>query len=377
MTNNKNVLWKKRATTVLAALVAVGLLLTLAPGASAGNGEEHRGLGELRVLDDRSDRLHDRVVTCDFWVAGIGMPKDEGKLLFLKKDEGVVEKDEWEANDDGNFVNGPYEFEPGDYLVVALAKKDRDGRDNHVEELEALDVEESRDGKWRLAAKPVRFHVDECLTPCPTDLSSTALRDGSILVAFDPAEGSEGSRVYRWVGDADPMLVAELDEGVDEFLDTNTTGGVTYTYMVTGLFEGGRESEGCDTAMATAVEQQPEPEPLACPTGLGATALANEDVRIDFTPAAGSVGSNVYRTEAGGERTLVAELGAGEGSFLDTSTVAGTTYTYEVTAVYDEGESGPCATVQVTAIPVFPTVVGALAASTLGVLAYAGLRRRV
>lgn len=261
-------------TRALLALLVGGALLLTAPTATA---NEEEDLGRLRVLDDLDDRRHDRIVSCDFWIAGRDMPADNGTLVIKTVPEGdEVLNDTWEAEGDNDgFLNGPYELEPGTYVVKAFYEHEPNGdvflteNGNHVD-------------RKRLAAEPREFTVVECEEPdplCPTDLEAEALPDGSVRLTFTPANGTEGNNVYRTVADQDPVLMAELPPGATEFVDEST-------------------------------------EP-------------------------------------------------------------GTTYTYEVRSVFEGRETPECPTVEVTAIPVFPTVLGAVAASTVGILAYAGLRRRL
>lgn len=98
--------------------------------------------------------------------------------------------------------------------------------------------------------------------PCPTDLGAEALSDGSVWVFFDEAPGSDGSRIYRSINGGPFASLVVLPNGTDQYRDTNTTPGVTYTYKVVGLFDG-RESHRCDSVSVTAVP--------VFPTAVGAT----------------------------------------------------------------------------------------------------------
>lgn len=104
--------------------------------------------------------------------------------------------------------------------------------------------------------------------------------------------------------------------------------------------------------------------PEDCPTGLGATANADGSitVRIDA--------ENVTLFRAVGDGEFEAVAFVEDGTYVDTDTEVGLTYTYAVDL--DEEECK----VQVTAIPVFPGAVAAGLAIGLGVLGYVGLRRR-
>lgn len=115
---------------------------------------------------------------------------------------------------------------------------------------------------------------------------------------------------------------------------------------------------------------------LACPTDLAATANADGSVTLTFTPAPGSDGTNVYRTDAEGETDHLAVLGANVTAYTDTTAEAGASYTYSVTAFFGNEESESCEVVEVTVIPVFPTAIAVGLAVAAGLAGYVMLRRR-
>ncbi|MFO1532696.1 MAG: hypothetical protein ABR562_03215, partial [Thermoplasmatota archaeon] len=114
---------------------------------------------------------------------------------------------------------------------------------------------------------------------------------------------------------------------------------------------------------------------MPCPTDLAATANAEGTVTLSFTPAPGANATNVYRAEGSGDLELLATIPGGVMGYTDTTTTAGTAYTYKVTAVGDV-ESTACATVDVSAIPEFPTALAVGLAAGCGLLAYAFVRRK-
>lgn len=68
--------------------------------------------------------------------------------------------------------------------------------------------------------------MPECQVECPTSITATAHGDGSITVHVKSTDAFD---LYRAAGDEDPELVGSFD-GDTDYLDTNTTVGVTYTY---------------------------------------------------------------------------------------------------------------------------------------------------
>lgn len=380
MHRNTRPLWKKGALTALALLIIAGLVLSATPMASAkdhkdDNGDNGHGKhGTIKILDhpDQDPPKHNNPhVSCEFWIAGFGMKGDEGLIRVYvwppTGDKELVLEDEWESDEmvlrKGNdFLNGPYELPVGHYKVFVSQDHER----TTMQEME------HGEGKGKYVKHKV-FWVDPCVE-CPTNLEATLGDDGRVLIRWDNPDDATGSRIYRSTNGMDPILLSQTAAGVESYVDETTMAGATYTYTVASLF-GDEESLDCDSVRVR-IPAPPEPEPLPCPTSLGAIANDDGSILVTFTPAAGSNGSRIYRSTGDADPVLVGVLDAMDTAFLDTDTVPGTTYTYQVTGVFEDGESGPCPIVTVTAIPVFPMGGAALVASLAGIVAYAGLRRR-
>lgn len=115
-------------------------------------------------------------------------------------------------------------------------------------------------------------------------------------------------------------------------------------------------------------QEQCQPHEEVCPID-SLAASANDDGSITVSGSA-SGEFDLYRMDGGEEAVLIGTFD-GDFEYHDTDTVSGTTYTY---TAMDGQET--CARVEVTAIPVFPTVAAAVAAVGLSGLGYAMLRRR-
>ena len=122
-------------------------------------------------------------------------------------------------------------------------------------------------------------------------------------------------------------------------------------------------------------EEPAEDQPPACPENLKAQAQQNENIRLDWEASANASAYHVYRAQADGEMTHVAEVN--DTSYTDTETEAETTYTYEVTAANGAGEAEDCHTVEVTAIPFFgnPALVAMAALGSVGAVGALRVRR--
>jgi hypothetical protein len=86
--------------------------------------------------------------------------------------------------------------------------------------------------------------------------ASSDFTSGGVFVNVNDVTGYN---VWRQAGDDDPVLIAELDPGETEYVDTEVSTGVTYTYSVTVEDASGNESDAV----------QAEPVSLGPPPGKG------------------------------------------------------------------------------------------------------------
>lgn len=145
-------------------------------------------------------------------------------------------------------------------------------------------------------------------------------------------------------------------------------GGVTTALHATLIQEG---PEGEFHAVDTATFAIPC---LPCPPVV-AEALGSGAIRLDWPAVDGADFYSVARFHAGQTETFL--VATEETHFLDEATETGETYAYGVTPRVDVDDPGTdCPHVTVTAIPVFPSPVGAALALVAGMGGYAMLRRR-
>ncbi|HET6399091.1 MAG TPA: hypothetical protein VFH47_06015 [Candidatus Thermoplasmatota archaeon] len=122
-------------------------------------------------------------------------------------------------------------------------------------------------------------------------------------------------------------------------------------------------------------------ESFPCPPAIQATMLEGGDVRLDFTAAEGSDGTNVYRAAGEGELTLLGQFDADATVAYDNTTkLAGVEYTYVARAVYGDVESQGCPSDQVVGSPEievpFFTNPASIALAVLGTLGAFGILAR-
>lgn len=115
--------------------------------------------------------------------------------------------------------------------------------------------------------------------------------------------------------------------------------------------------------------------PPPCPTNLTAQAMEDGSVKLSWGASPNATAYEIHRA-TGGNMTHIATVTAPTTLFSDVTSVPGTTYTYRVTATNGFETSSDCPAVQVTAVPVFPSIVAGALALLGAVGVFLVLRRR-
>jgi fibronectin type 3 domain-containing protein len=229
---------------------------------------------------------------------------------------------------------------------------------NHENLLAVVIVQNLVNGNAPIHQAAVASLTSEDL-PAPTGLTAQA-GDGIVLLEWNAPDYRQellGFNLYRDGNLINTELIPET-----EYTDTDVFNGISYEYYVTAVYDDG-ESEASNIVEAT-----PEQLILNPPQSLIYTVLSNGDVLLDWEPPEGLEppdlillrqhsnsqemaqiayqrdlsGYNIYRDTA---QINLDPLVSTE--YLDEGLLPGT-YTYYVTAVYDEGESEPSNSVEVT-----------------------------
>lgn len=211
--------------------------------------------GTIKVhdgVDADPDMRNEPHVSGDVFIEGFNMFATGGDLLVYSwPPTGNMEfvlATTW-TTDDGepanHFLAGPFELPCGHYRVLAF---NGDGPE---------DPEAFQPG----GAKQKMFWVVGCgeseePLPCPTDLQATALGNGNVQLTWTPAPGSDGSNLYRAVGDGGFEYVTTVGADVGTYLDETTAEGTSYAYLVAALF-GNEESADCAIVEVTAIPEFP------------------------------------------------------------------------------------------------------------------------
>ena len=190
------------------------------------------------------------------------------------------------------------------------------------------------------------------ITPLQLAPSGLELRDltidGSgvaVSLAWQPAEGATGYRVYRTAtGSTGRVAVGDVTGAA--FTDTSADVGLEYTYTVVALDAGGSESVASNALVLTTVDPDVPKAPV--PAGLVLGAVNKNDVTISWTPSEGALFYQVYRAEPKADGSLgeFELVGRADGAtYTDDGVLTTIEYTYAVTAVNAGGASERSSTI--------------------------------
>ena len=172
--------------------------------------------------------------------------------------------------------------------------------------------------------------------PATVKLTGAKVSGSSIVVTWSKAEGAVKYRVYRKSAGTDWTTLTSSATGTS-YTDKTVKAGVKYTYTVRALNSVNRLSGGYDKNGVSAVI---EPAKVV----LVSARADSAGILVTWKAASGAHTYQVYRKTASDGWKLVAK-NISDTEWKDTSAVKGTTYTYTVRAVADDGTTrGACDT---------------------------------
>ena len=193
----------------------------------------------------------------------------------------------------------------------------------------------SSDGKT-LSAGYDKTGVTATALPATVKLTGAKVSGSSIVVTWSKAEGAVKYRVYRKSAGTDWTTLTSSATGTS-YTDKTVKAGVKYTYTVRALNSVNRLSGGYDKNGVSAVI---EPAKVV----LVSARADSAGILVTWKAASGAHTYQVYRKTASDGWKLVAK-NISDTEWKDTSAVKGTTYTYTVRAVADDGTTrGACDT---------------------------------
>jgi fibronectin type 3 domain-containing protein len=162
------------------------------------------------------------------------------------------------------------------------------------------------------------------------DLSAAAGAATSINLTWTAMAGATSYSVYRGSTAGTEGAVALGAPTSNSFNDATSTAGSTYFYVVTATNAGGTSANSNE---ATLVLKPAVISDLAAAVGSGTS------VNLTWTAGAGATSYSVYRGSTAGGEGAVALGTPASNSFNDTTSTAGSTYYYVVTATNAGGTS--------------------------------------
>lgn len=266
-------------------LAALSATASLTPAAADhGNGNS----GTIKVhdgTDTQPPTRNEPHVTGDAYVEGFNMAAHEGTLNLYSwpptGDRTLVLATTWQ--DDGgdpeaHFLAGPFDLPCGHYRVEAQNGMDADDFPGGVKSKmfwvecpPTPEPEPTPSPSPSPSPGPGPEPGPEPGLACPTGLSASPNDDGSITLTWTAAPGSDGTNIYRALGDEDFEYLTTVGPAVGTYTDTTSVAGNAYAYTVTALY-GDSESADCPIVEVTAIPVFPGAigVGLAAALGLGA-----------------------------------------------------------------------------------------------------------
>ncbi|MCM2369833.1 hypothetical protein [Aporhodopirellula aestuarii] len=182
----------------------------------------------------------------------------------------------------------------------------------------------------------VNLRVLDTATAGPSALNATADESG-IKLAWTPHHNSADAqyRVYRQRSDAKKFTFIGPANKASEFTDQSIVNGISYSYVVTRVLNGG-ESSASPPEIARRIDTQP-------PSGPQLLNAVSTDAEIELTWESDDedvATFTVYRKSNDGTESIALATGITKNTFTDITPVKGELNTYFVRAIDYSGNEG-------------------------------------
>jgi large repetitive protein len=178
------------------------------------------------------------------------------------------------------------------------------------------------------------------LVTAPTGVSAAPQSAGRVTIAWSAVDGATGYKVEKAaVGSTAFTVVGTVDANTTAFDATGLIGGTTYQFRVRASNPGGDSAPSIVSLALT--------NPLA-PVTLTAAAVAPTKINLAWSASVSATGYKIERADDGVTFTQIATTTATVRTYLDTSAIENTTYTYRVRATNATGDSEPSSTAAAT-----------------------------
>lgn len=151
----------------------------------------------------------------------------------------------------------------------------------------------------------------------PTGLQVTGITTSSVTIAWVNSDTSVGTTTQIFKND-NSTEIGTVSAGVPNYTDNTLSPGESVTYKVRHI-KNAIPSSNTASVPATTI--------VSAPTGLTATVLADNEVRLNWTNTNGSANTQIFLSGVG---TPVANLNAGVTEYIHTGLTPATTYNWVI-----------------------------------------------
>ena len=198
----------------------------------------------------------------------------------------------------------------------------------YVYTVRAVDVNDNRSEISDPGATVVVGGLDDEAPTVPTNITAIDAGDGSVQITWDASTDNVGIQSYLVYRDG--AYLAWTPDGVTTLSDVPPAEGVEYVYTVRAVDVNENRSEPTDPGAAVTVGG-PDAEPPSVPVNVGLINPAAGATEIIWDPSIDNVGIQSYLVYRDG--AYLAWTPGDVTTFVDTTSVAGETYDYEIRAV--------------------------------------------
>jgi uncharacterized protein (TIGR02145 family) len=173
----------------------------------------------------------------------------------------------------------------------------------------------------------------------PTDLIVTVLNDSNVLLAWtDNSENEEGFRIERDSGSGF-LLISEVGSNIINYNDNNLDYGNSYIYRIAGY--SANHISGWTISDLVNVT-------ILAPSFLSALAISMTEIELSWTDNCSFEEGFYVERDSGLGYEPVEDLGSNVTTYIDNDLIAGSSYSYRVSAYTNVNSSGYSATATAT-----------------------------
>ncbi|MDB5293539.1 MAG: cbhB, partial [Phycisphaerales bacterium] len=186
------------------------------------------------------------------------------------------------------------------------------------------------------AAADSAEEFDTTVPPTPTSLSVSSSTATAVNLAWNPAAGATGYRIWRKDASSDYFMVDEIGGGAGAYADATVSDGSAYTYAVQAFNNAGASDLSVSTDAATLLGVP------GTPIDVATQAISDTEIVVTWAPT-GS-GSQTFTVQRSGDEgatwSTAGQTAAGATTFADTGVPEPGRYDYRVVA-HDSGGDSP------------------------------------